>query len=116
MRCRHTAEPMNPAPPVTSTFRCMRPPGFNRLQARAALLLPARRRRLTAGSRNEPGAARLERRPPFRQLQAVYATQLFVVEAGIGRAPRGRRVVRRGYALDAGQASPAPLRLAEDGF
>ncbi len=64
----------------------------------------------------KPLAARLERRPPFRQLEAVYASELFVVEAGIGRAPGGRRIVRGGYALHAGQASPARLRLAEDGF
>ena len=39
---------------------------------------------------DEPHAARRKRLPPVGQFKAVYASQLFIVEARIGRTPRRR--------------------------
>src|SRR6185437_4085458 len=64
----------------------------------------------------EPLAAYRERRPPVRQPQAVYASKLFVVEAGIGRSERRGRVVGGRNPPDPGRAAPARRGLAENAF
>ena len=61
-----------------------------------------RRGALPRGCRSwdEPHAARRKRLPPVGQFKAAYASQLFIVEARIGRTLRRRWVVGRRDALD----------------
>ena len=66
-----------------------------------------------AQSWDEPRAARRKRLPPVGQFDAVDASELFIVEARIGRTTRGGRVVGRRDALapaSSGARAPPPRR------